>query len=326
MNFRTIVSVEQRWHISHDGRVLSLGSCFADSIGKRLCSLKYDVDVNPFGTLYNPLSISTALNYILINKKFEECDLFHYNGLWNSYSHHGSFSSPDKNECLEKINSRLGNVDLSKIDFIFITLGTSWVYLLKDSRQVVANCHKQSAEIFERRRLSVDEITSCLFDVLNRIWLTNPNMRVVFTVSPIRHWKDGAHENALSKSTLLLAVDELQKKSGNVEYFPAYEILMDDLRDYRFYEEDMVHPSLMALNYIFERFCESYFSLEEQQLNKEIEKVSRDLHHRPLHTPDQIYAQFCQSTLKKIDVLKKKNNTLDYTEEIVLLKNRINNI
>ena len=237
------------------------GSCFSENIGQKLFDLKFDVDLNPFGILYNPISIANSLQLLLEKRLFTESDLFQDQSVWNSFYHHSRFSEVNSEAALEKINSRIAysREFLLKADFLVITFGTSWVYELKETGKVVTNCHKVPAAQFKRFRLEVSEITEVYRELLTELWKFNPNLKVVFTVSPIRHWKDGAVENQVSKATLLLAIDRLLKgpNSKNIAYFPSYELMMDELRDYRFYAEDMIHLSPVAIDYIFERFSKS---------------------------------------------------------------------
>lgn len=307
--FRTKVEIPlSNWKISCKDTVLTLGSCFAENIGKKMQEVCFQTDVNPFGVLYNPVSIKNSIDLLIKNEPFSENDLFEYNSLWQSFSHSSQFSDSSMMNCLTGINSRLSTAAnfLKKTDFLLITYGTAWVFEERKSGKVVSNCHKLPADKFIRRKLTVEEIVDDYGDLISRLQTLFPKLNIIFTVSPIRHWKDGAHENNLSKSTLLLAVDAMQKQYENVSYFPAYEIQMDELRDYRFYAADMLHPSDVAVDYIWKRFCETYFSGETLKIMKEVEQLSADLSHRPLHAESEDYMKFINSIEKKKAELKKK--------------------
>ncbi|MDR0873236.1 MAG: GSCFA domain-containing protein [Prevotellaceae bacterium] len=307
MLFRTEISLKKAdQQIAYPDNIVLLGSCFAENIGNRLKESKFNVSVNPFGILYNPLSIENALRILLEKRLLSTEDLFPYNGLWHSFAHHGVFSGIDCEETLQNINNqiRISVEKLLKTDFLLITFGTAFVYE-KDGK-TVANCHKLPDRFFTRRRLSVQEIVDCYTKLVTDIQQINPKIRFVFTVSPIRHWKDGAHENQLSKSTLLLAINELQTRCSNIDYFPAYEIVLDELRDYRFYEEDMLHPNNQAITYIWEKFSETYFSAETRQIEKEIAQIIKAENHRPLNPQTAEYQLFLQHLdTKKTDFLAK---------------------
>lgn len=287
--------------ISYEDRILSLGSCFAENIGTKLQQAYFLSFINPFGVLYNPLSVGQGIRYLLSEKEFTKDNLFQHGSLWSSFSHSSTFSATTAAETLQKINSRLlaSRNFLSEADVVLITLGTAWVFENVETGSIVANCHKLPASCFKRRRLSVDEIVVELSEIIVLLREKNKDLKFAFTVSPIRHWKDGAHENTVSKSTLHLAVDRIKKSFENVEYFPAFEIMMDELRDYRFYATDMLHPSEQAVDYIWQRFSETYFADETRQLKKELEQLRADLNHRPLHPETQEYQLFLESVEKK---------------------------
>lgn len=306
--FSTVVSIpKSSFEIRYKDQILTLGSCFAENIGTKLQNACFLTLINPFGVLYNPMSVGQGIRYLLIDKEFKKDDLFQSGSLWNSFAHSSAFSSLSSDETLQKINSRLlaARNFLNESTVMMITLGTTWVYEDTESGKVVANCHKLPASRFNRRRLSVDEIITEMSDVIALMHRRNPQLQFIFTVSPIRHLKDGAHENTLSKSTLHVAVDELERNFAFVHYFPAYEIVMDELRDYRFYAQDMFHPSEQAIDYIWQRFSDTYFSENTWKLKKDLEQLRADLNHRPLHPETAEYQQFILS------VEKKKNGLID---------------
>lgn len=304
-----------------------MGSCFAESIGRMLVQSKFKCDVNPFGILYNPMSIATALKQIASGKVYKEDDLFYFHGLYHSYMHHGSFSNSESRKCLEHINDRLGKAHslLSNVDYLFLTFGTAWVYNLKTNDELVSNCHKLPAKEFVRRRLSVQEIVNEYKIRIQEFVRLNPAIKFVFTVSPIRHIKDGLHENQVSKATLLLAIEELQVLfPEQVFYFPSYEILMDELRDYRFYATDMLHPSEVAIQYIGQRFSDTFFSKETKNIINEIESIHRDINHKPFNPGSDAHKRFLEQLVLKIKRLKEKHPNFDIDNELDLCLTQLN--
>lgn len=295
---------------------MTIGSCFSDNIGKKLQQAFFQTAVNPFGVLYNPVSVAQSLNILVDKTIFTEKDIFEYNSLWHSFSHSSFYSNSDKNTFLKKINesSEEASCFLSKTNHLIITLGTAWVFELIKTGKVVSNCHKLPANDFNRRRLTVNEVVGVLSQTFEKLYQFNPQLDIILTVSPIRHWKDGAHENNLSKSTLHLAIDELVNKYSYASYFPSYEIQMDELRDYRFYAADMMHPSETAIDYIWQRFSETYFDKETMLLKKELEQLRADLNHRPIHPESAEYHKFMMSVEKrKVSLIK------EYPELVNLL-------
>ena len=293
--------------ISYEDYIMTLGSCFAENIGNKLKDVYFETDINPFGVLYNPVSIRNSIELLLHKMIFTNEDIFEYNSLWQSFSHSNSFTDISAGECLNKINSRQNSsIDfLQKTQILLITFGTAWVFEEKKSGRVVSNCHKLPAGNFVRRRLTVDEIVTDYNELITRLQSVYSRINIIFSVSPIRHWKDGAHENNISKSILIMAIDELQKQHDKVYYFPAYEIQMDELRDYRFYAPDMLHPSEVAVDYIWSRFSETYFTDRTMQLKKRIEQLVADCAHRPFQ-PDSIeFKKFLLNTEKrKAEILR----------------------
>jgi len=309
MQFSTKIEIPRpEFFISHEDHIMMLGSCFAENIGTMLLKSKFDVNLNPFGILYNPVSVSQAMNKILRKEFFTEKDIFEYRGLYHSFFHHGCFSDVSKEKCLEKINASMQSAieDLQEVKFLFVTFGTSYVYELKESSEVVGNCHKLPASLFTRYRLTVESIVNDWTALLNQLTEYNSNLQVILTVSPIRHLKDGAHENQLSKSVLLLAIDELCKQFDNIHYFPSYEIVLDELRDYRFYAEDMVHPNSTAIKYLWEKFSNIYFSDDSKQIINEWNKIDAAINHRPINPNSEEYKHFLNQTILKLDTFNAK--------------------
>lgn len=314
MEFRTTVSVEPfEFKISYKSKILFLGSCFATSIGSRMSDLLFSSCINPFGVLYNPFSISQSINNLMATNLFTEEQLFHYGGLWGSFYHHSSFSSPSKEECLTNINHSLteGREFLKDADFLVITLGTTWTYQHRKNRNVVANSHKFPAKEFDRIPMTEDEVMQMLAVAIIKVREKNPKLKVVFTVSPIRHWKDGAVNNMVSKATLIMAAQKMCLSLHDCYYFPAFEIMMDDLRDYRFYAEDMIHPSTVAVDYIFEKFVGAAIDPESVKLIPEIEKLIKASNHRPFNPNTPEHLQFKKTQLDKVVDLQKRFPQLD---------------
>lgn len=318
MEFRTKVDLPVgQWEISHASRLMLWGSCFTEHIGNRLSDYKFRCDVNPYGILYNPLSIARALTELETGKVYVQDDLILHNDEWHSLMHHGSFSSVMPETCLRQINERneKARKHLAETDWLLFTWGTARVYEWNEDGQVVGNCHKLPEKSFTRRLLDPEEITVCYENLLEKLHTQNPSLQVLFTVSPIRHARDGMHGNQLSKAVLLLAADRLCRRLPYCHYFPAYEILMDELRDYRFYADDMLHPSSLAVDYVWECFSEVSFSPSTRQIMKMWEDIRRGLAHRPFHAEGEAYQRFLRQILLKIEQLKEKFPYLDTLNE-----------
>ena len=276
MKLQTIVDIApSNRKIGYEDSILMIGSCFADSIGEQMEQRNLRVTCNPFGTLYNPLSIAQALTMT------DMPELIEHDGLWHSMAHHGSFSRADRNEAEQVIRASIETMQkaLREATVVIVTFGTAWVYEWKGER-VVGNCHKLPESNFTRRRLTAEEIVAAWKPLLERY----SDKHWVFTVSPIRHIKDGLHENQLSKATLLQAVEKLTGEAGlTADYFASFEIMLDELRDYRFYADDLVHPSSLAVNYIWERFVDTFCTPQTKNEMNIQHKRWQFEHHRPLH-------------------------------------------
>lgn len=309
MEWQTKVEVEKPdFGIDYSTPILLLGSCFAENIGEKLLYYRFPADVNPFGIIYNPVSVANALELLLENRPFTYADLKCGAGKWSSWFHHGKFSDTDPERCLQNINERLkiSATFLQKADLIMITFGTAWVYENREEGKIVSNCHKFPASDFRRFRLSIESIAGRYEEIITRLRKLNPKIKFLFTVSPIRHFKDGAHGNQLSKSVLLLAIEEIRRKFDGIYYFPSYEIVMDELRDYRYYADDMLHISSGGIAYIWEKFQEKYFSPSVREVMKEIDKINKGFHHRPFEPESDTYRQFLKSLELRLAVLKEK--------------------
>jgi len=323
--FRTVIKLQESdIKISYDSTLLFVGSCFSDNIGNKFRERRFRTEINPFGVLYNPESVKQDLEILLERKFFGEELLFEHLGLWQSFYHHSRFSGVDKKAVLDNINRNIskGHEILKSVDLLFITFGTSWVYQYVDNGLVVANCHKLPASKFKRFRLSVEDIVESYGGLITKLKEFNRNLKIVFTVSPVRHLKDGAHGNQLSKSVLLLAVEELAEKHDEVFYFPAYELVMDDLRDYRFYAEDMVHPGSLAVEYIWERLSEVYLDKKAKAFVKEMDKVIKAARHRPFNKNSKDYQRFVENTLVRLNEIKKQFKGAIVEEDIKVFERK----
>lgn len=295
---------------AQDVSLLFIGSCFAEAIGNKLKERYFDVMVNPFGVLFNPLSVADCLGLIEgygINPygcSFMPEDVIETSGGYCSFHHHGSFARPTSEEFLQNANESLASASAfySRQGWVVVTLGTAFVYRLADSGTVVSNCHKLPSDHFTRSMLTVDEVYHSLSQYVN----ANPERQWIFTVSPVRHLADGLHENQLSKSTLLLAEQRLVEHFPNAHYFPAYEILMDELRDYRFYADDMMHPSALAIDYVYERFMDFAFDDSQRNLLAEASKVHSMMQHRILNPNTLEAARFEAQRNAALSALRSK--------------------
>ncbi len=320
MKFRTEIEIPcAKEQLEYSSKILSVGSCFAQSIGGKLRESKFDVCVNPTGVLFNPTSIVSTL------ERFEECRTIEPTELESrqeEYFHfdfHSSFNTSSPEKSMQMINSavELGYKALQQCDTLIITLGTAWIYRLKESGKTVANCHKEPASRFERRAMSTEEITNIFSKFIERY----PSKQFIFSVSPIRHLSDGLAENSLSKATLRVAIDQLEQKFENVAYFPAYEILLDDLRDYRFYADDMLHPSPKAIEYIWSKFCQSYISTSAQKTMERVAAIIRAAAHRPFNSTSEAHREFCRKQLELIKELE----SINFSEENDYFRSHLQN-
>ena len=302
--------------IGYRHQFLMIGSCFAENLGIFLQERALPIQINPFGVLYNPQSIANCLELILTRKIFTDQDLFYFNGLYHSFSHHSRYSGSDKPLLLKRINAEAAEAyqNLKGGSHLFITFGTSWVFQHKERGTVVSNCHKLPAATFNHNRLSVDQIIKIWIPVIEQLKLINPKLHLVFTVSPIRHLKDGAHGNQLSKSILLLAIDEIISIYGNelITYFPSYEIILDELRDYRFYARDMTHLSELAIDYIREKFLAALMEPEAIPISDEAGKLLQSIKHKPFNSKEEHYITFLNTQFKKMEELQKKYSFVNF--------------
>lgn len=324
MDFRTkIPSVNPGFNLSFNDRIMVVGSCFAENIGARLDGNGFNVLTNPFGILYNPASIHSSLKRLASASPFLVSDLVEYDGLYHSFNHHGSFSNTDEMTTLGLINSSFEKAvsHFKKNKILILTFGTAWVYALTENGKIVANCHKFPSSRFNRFRLSVDSINEDYMELFSFLKKNIPDLKIILTVSPIRHLKDGVHENTISKSILHLAAEELCKKVENVFYYPSYEIMIDDLRDYRFYDTDMLHPSQLAKDYIWEHFSETFLTKPTREIAKQVHQIRKAMNHRPLRENDDAYIRFAKKNIASIEMLKISVPELDLSDELIFFEN-----
>ena len=310
--------------INHRQNLLLIGSCFTEQIGTKLANHKFAVLDNPNGILFNPVSITRSVSSYIDNKQYSGSDLFYQNESWNSWEHHSRFSHPDKEKCLAGINGSQSkaNAFLKNADWLLITLGSAFVYELPSPleeglgvRSVVANCHKVPTDKFTKRLLSAEEVFADLQTMIEKLSVFNPAVKIIFTISPVRHLRDGFVENNRSKATLIQAVHKLIDKNKNCFYFPAYELVIDDLRDYRFFAEDMVHPNYAATNYVWEKFIATCIDEPSQQLMKEIAVIVSAKNHKPFNPGSAQHKKFLQTNLEKVKKLQEQYPYIHLEEE-----------
>lgn len=304
--------------IDHSQLLFLAGSCFTEQIGQKLSAHKFRIIDNPNGILFNPVSISKSVLSYIQNKQYSEADLFYHNELWGSWEHHTRFSSVSKDTCLQKINASQSAAHgfLKNADWVLLTLGSAFVYEL-ENKQVVANCHKVPTDKFKKRVLAIDEVVTVLENLLLNLKAFNPKLKIIFTISPVRHLRDGFIENNRSKAILINSVHHVVDKYEHAFYFPSYELIIDDLRDYRFYAEDMVHPNYAATNYVWEKFVTTCIDPSSQILMKEINTINAARHHKPFNPASQAHQKFLKINLAKIEKLKEQFPYLNFKEEIL---------
>jgi hypothetical protein len=277
-----------------------MGSCFTENIGEIMKDLQFRIEINPFGVNYNPSSVARNLWTLLNTREYSPEDLNSDGERWFSFDHHSDFSNRDRDVCLENINARIreSRKNLDKTDFLMLTWGTAWVYVYRKTANVVSNCHKVPASEFSRHLLSVNQIVDTCTKLFAALRKDNPGLRIILTVSPVRHWKDGPQLNSVSKSTLILAAHRLTEMFTYCEYFPAWEIAMDDLRDYRYYEEDLVHPNSQMVKYIWEKFSGTLLDDETKTIMKKMEKLVNSMKHRPFDADSEKHREFLRKQLE----------------------------
>lgn len=310
MIFRTEVSLPKvSRQLSYRKNILMVGSCFTENIGNSLSQHLFPVVTNPCGILYNPASIADCISYLGGEKKIRESDLFQANGLWNHFSFHSRFSHPDKETALEMMTSSVASASQSfnSASHLFLTFGTSWVYREKETGEIAGNCHKLPANRFTRERLSVEAMTAQWVGLLKTLFEVYPDLCVVLTVSPVRHMKDGSYENQVSKSALFLLIDQLKTRfnTGQLDYFPSYDLVMDELRDYRFYDNDMLHLSEAGTAFVQEKFNSAFLDHESKEIHVALAKIIKALDHKPFQVENPIYLNFLSALEEEIQRLEK---------------------
>lgn len=318
MELRTTFNIEpSRDKISYNDPVMFIGSCFASSIGSQMEMGRMQVMINPAGAVFNPVSVCNTIDTITSGKEFVQDDLYYHDGNYLSFYHYTDFSSDDPVKVLGKINnkSKEALAFLKNARFLFITLGTARVYRWKKTGLIVSNCHKIPSDHFEPELLTVNEVVDLWAKQLDRLHSLFPQLKVVFTISPVRHWKDGAHGNQISKSVLFLAVEELLNHPVSPQYFPAYEMVMDDLRDYRFYNDDMLHPSTTAINYIWDAFSGCFMENKTMNIWNEVVKITKACTHRLNAGFGFKINSFAERMLQQISDIEGKVPLIDLSHE-----------
>jgi hypothetical protein len=325
MKFRSEFDIQPlKPSITHHHKLFLIGSCFTENIGEKLKKHKFSILENPNGILFNPVSVAEAIINIIENKQYTINDIFKYNEAWHSWQHHSRFSGITADDALQKINTSTQQAHsfLKKADYIFITLGSAWVYTLTANAlnatkgAVAANNHKAPANWFEKRLPDTAQIITVLGTMLDRLGVFNPNIQVIFTISPVRHLREGAIENNRSKAALISAVHYLTEHLPKLYYFPAYELVIDDLRDYRFYAEDLVHPNYHATQYVWERFVQACMNNETQQLLEIITDINLAYQHKAFNPSSEQHKKFLTTYFQKTKMLKEQYPYVDVEKEL----------
>jgi hypothetical protein len=307
--------------MSHHSKILSMGSCFAQTIGQKMKNAKFDVLVNPFGTIFHPLNLADLLDHALFQDPMEKDGMLERDGLFLHYATHSDVVGKSPEELTELYSQKLSLTRsyLEQGTHLILTLGTAWIYEHETFGRV-ANCHKQPQKLFEKRLSSLEEMEMGLWSVLDNFSRAFPNLKIILTLSPVRHIKDGVAENQLSKSLLRVLCANLERRMSSVRYFPAYEIIMDELRDYRFYKSDLIHPSEEAEEYIWQKWQLAIFPEATREKVSKIQKVQLELAHRPFNPDTDAHRKFLQNLLAKLERL---NNEFDFSRELAEVKGRL---
>jgi GSCFA family len=324
MKFRYELDIKpQEKTITHKSKMMLVGSCFTENIGEKLATNKFTIFENPNGILFNPVSVSEALINVIDNKQYTQQDLFYYNEAWHSWQHHSKFSSSDANEVLQKINetTTAAHNFLKQADYLLITLGSAWIYTLTSEAlnanigTVAANNHKAPASWFDKRLLRIDQTIVVLATLLDRLGAFNKNINVIFTISPVRHLREGVINNNRSKAVLIHSVHDVIERLEKLFYFPAYELVIDDLRDYRYFAEDLVHPNYFATQYVWEKFVGSYTNKETQELMQQLSEINNAFKHKPFNKNSQQHQQFLETHYNKVVALQQQFPYLNLKKE-----------
>lgn len=312
MQFRTQIPISKSNNpIDYNSKILSVGSCFAENMAEKFDYFKFQNETNPFGIIFNPVSIEKLFSRVCNEDVFTEKDIFFHNERWHSFEVHSDLSNANRQELLETLNKAITetNKQIKKATHIIVTFGTSWIYRNIESTEIAANCHKVPQKQFSKELLSVEVIQKSIQNTIDLIQTLNPNINFIFTISPVRHIKDGFVENQLSKSHLFTALHSALNTEHlklNTEYFPSYEIMMDELRDYRFYKEDMLHPNQIAIDYIWKLFSENYISQESISTMQEVDEIQKSLRHRSFNPESEQHQKFLAKLQQKMNLLEEK--------------------
>jgi GSCFA family len=303
--------------IDYNSRIVSLGSCFAVNIGQKFDYFKFRNVTNPFGIIFHPLAIEKIIGFAVNGYTFTEADIFLNNERWHSFDAHSDLSGTESSQVLDNLNSAAATLssEIKKSSHIIITLGTAWVYRFTESNALVANCHKVPQKEFSKELLPVDTIAQSLQNISTLINGVNPEAKIIFTVSPVRHIKDGFTENQWSKANLIAALHQTlntEHRTRNTSYFPSYEIMMDELRDYRFYAEDMIHPNPVAIDYIWQQFTSAWISEETQHTMKLADTIQKSLLHRPFNPESESHKKFTANLGTKIAMLQEQHPHIQF--------------
>lgn len=323
MNFFSHIDIKPLpQSISYKDKILLMGSCFTEHIGNNLHDLKFNILQNPNGILFETASVCKSLNSYLENRHYKPEDLQELNELWLSWDHHSRFSNPDRELAVETINEsqKKAHIYIKEADWLIITLGSSFVYRLKESHSFVANCHKAPGTWFEKYLLPISEQIEMLDNTIHRLFYTNPKLKIIFTISPVRHLRDGVVENNRSKARLIETVHHLVNKFDRLFYFPAYELVIDVLRDYRFYDIDLAHPNYAATQFVMEHFSAFAFDEPTHGLMKEIRQLVIARNHKAFHPGSKQHQQFLKDQYAKAEALSKAYPGLDFSSEMSYFK------
>lgn len=317
-SFRTAVAIDKPpFHISHKDSLMFIGSCFSESIGHKFQDCKFTIDVNPFGQQYNPASIAHSIDLLVSGKVFTAADLIFHNEQYHSFAHHGSFSRNSAEETLQTINTKfeVAVKGIKNASVLFITPGTSHVFKWKNTGEIVSNCHKIPNSLFSQELLSPEAIIQLLSSAILKLRSINREVKIVFTVSPVRYLAYGAYQNNVSKAHLFTSIYHLLNQISNTFYFPAYELVMDDLRDYRFYKEDMIHPNAIAVDYVWQNLCQTFFADDTISTLKSVEELAKAVSHRPRNPNSEAHRNFMLNCLQKMQNLTAASG-LNFEKEI----------
>lgn len=311
MKFRTNIQLQkERNQIDYTSKLLLIGSCFSENISKKLAYFKFQTYSNPFGILFNPIATENLITNAINKKEYSEKDIFYLNERWHCFDAHSDLSAANKNELLQNLNGEIKSTNkrINESTHIIITLGTAWAYRFIEADAIVGNCHKVPQKKFLKELLTVEEILASLENICTLIKDVNPTVSIIFTVSPVRHLKDGFVENSQSKAHLLAAIHQLTDKKNQLYYFPSFEIMMDDLREYRFYNSDMIHPNETAINYIWKQFQLVWIDENSTSIMKEVDTIQKGLTHKPFNPSSKQHQQFLENLHEKIQLLENKLN------------------